>query len=51
MPRSRGYKYLLGKVDAYTGWVETFAIQIEKAGVTKNLIKSYVVHLLDATSG
>ena len=30
MPKSRGYKYLLVKVDTVTGWGETFPTWTEK---------------------
>ena len=29
-PKSRGYKYLLVKVDTFIGWVETFPTWTEK---------------------
>ena len=37
MPVSQEYKYLLGMIDAFTGWVENFPTQTEKAEeVVKN---------------
>ena len=31
MPVSQGYKYLLVMIDTFTGWIEGFPIQTEKA--------------------
>ena len=31
MPVSQGYKYLLVMIDAFTGWIEGFPTQTEKA--------------------
>ena len=38
MPVSQGYKYLLVMIDTFTGWIEGFPNQTEKAEkVVKNL--------------
>ena len=43
MPVSQGYKYLLVMIDTFTGWIEGFSTQTEKAeGDKKNCsIKSF----------
>ena len=43
MPMSEGYKYLLVKVDIFTGWAEVFPTCTKKASeVTKNLLKKII---------
>ena len=37
MPVSQGYKYLLVMIDTFTGWIEGFPTQTEKA---KEVIKN-----------
>ena len=36
MPVSQGYKYLLVKIDTFTGWIEGFPTQTEK---TEEVVK------------
>ena len=39
MPVSQGYKYLLVMIDTFTGWIEGFPTQTEKAEeILKNLL-------------
>ena len=39
MPISQGYKYLLVMIDTFTGWIEGFPTQTEKAEeILKNLL-------------
>ena len=35
MPVSQGYKYLLVMIDTFTGWIEDFLTQTEKAEEVK----------------
>ena len=43
MPKSRGYKYLLVKIDTFTGWAEVFPTCTKKSSeVTKNLLKKII---------
>ena len=43
MPVSQGYKYLLGMTDTFTGWIESFPTQTEKAEeVLKKLLHEII---------
>ena len=43
MPVSQGYKYLLVMIDAFTGWIEGFPTQTEKAEeVVKKLLHEII---------
>ena len=47
MPVSQGYKYLLVMTDTFTGWIEGFPTQTEKAEeVVKKLLHILKVRLL-----
>ena len=41
MPVSQGYKYLLVTIDTFTGWIEGFPTQTEKA---KEVVKKKLLH-------
>ena len=44
MPVSQGYKYLLVMIDTFTGWVEDFPTQTEKAEeVVKKLLHEFIL--------
>ena len=44
MPVSQGYKYLLFMIDTFTGWVEDFPTQTEKAEeVVKKLLHEFIL--------
>ena len=47
MPASQGYKYLLVMIDKFTGLIEGFPIQIEKAeeAVKKKLLLEIILRL------
>ena len=43
MPVSQGYKYLLVMIDTFTGWIEGFSTQTEKAEeVVKKLLHEII---------
>ena len=43
MPISQGYKYLLVMIDTFTGWIEVFPTQTEKAEeVVKKLLREII---------
>ena len=43
MPVSQGYKYLLGMIDTFIGWIEGFSTWTEKAeGVVKKLLHGII---------
>ena len=43
MPISQGYKYLLVMIDTFTGWIEGFSTQTEKAEkVVKKLLHEII---------
>ena len=51
MPVSQGYKYLLVMIDTFTGWIEGFPTQTEKAEEVVKKKKKKLLHEISLRFG